>query len=68
MRTKEEVIVAYLGDINPETFDVTLGGEMVKDVMQLWGNEILQELKKANPGIDTSAVDETFRNPFITTK
>jgi len=68
MRTKEEVIVAYLGDKNPATFDVNMGGEMVKDVMQLWGNEILQELKEANPSINTSTVYEVFKNPFTTTK
>ena len=44
MRTKQEIIEAYLGGDNPEAFDVQMGSELVKDVMNLWGEELLGEL------------------------
>ena len=44
MRTKQEIIEAYLGGDNPEAFDVQMGSELVKDVMNLWGEELLGEI------------------------
>lgn len=41
MRTKEEVISGFLGDIDPNEVSVRLNSELVKDIMNLWAEEVL---------------------------
>lgn len=45
MRTKEEVIKSYMNVDDLTGIIVPVNGEMIKDIMNLWGEEILKTIK-----------------------
>lgn len=44
MRTKEEILQAIVGDIEPEYFDVTMDSDIVKEAMSEYAKEVVSEL------------------------
>ena len=63
MRTKQEIIEAYLGyekvgDVTPKEIDTTMGGELVKDVMNLWGEELLNAVVEEIGNVDRKQAPE----------
>lgn len=58
MRSKEEVIQSYIGSNNLDGISVPLNGEEIKDIMNLWGEELIDtitvEMKKTAKTVRTA--------------